>query len=185
MKTPAKSLVWVAVAAALLVTPSAFAKKKPFTLGLFAGNYSGSLTLTAPDGSTSTGTAALHITVPRNGRSAVLTFTATTGSGDNTSTYQTDLTLAANKTLTTTDLLVGIAGANNAKPGTGAWSQRKRAILFTATNSDSGIVLTGEGHVRDRKRQRLLTLTLVSNNNGDAYTFTTSFTARLPKKPRK
>jgi hypothetical protein len=184
MKTPAKSLVWVAVAAALFVTPSAFAKKKPFTLGLFSGNYTGSLTLTAPDGTTTTGPAALHITVPRSGRSAILSYTATTGSGDNASTYQSDFTFAANKTLTTTDLLIGIAGANNAKPGTGAWSQHKRAILFTATNSDSGIVLTGTGNVRDRKRQRLLTLTLVSNNNGDPYTFTTTFTARLPK-PRK
>lgn len=184
MKTPAKSLVWVALAAILLSSPAAFAKRKPFTLGLFAGNYTGSLTLTAPDGTTSTGAATIHITVPRNGRSAVITYTATTGSGDNTSSYQTDLTFAANKTLTTTDLLVGIAGANNAKPGTGTWSQRKRSLLFAATNSDSGIVLTGEGHVRDHKRKRLLTLTLVSNNNGDLYTFTTTLTARLPK-PRK
>jgi hypothetical protein len=183
MKTPAKSFVWVAVAAALLVTPSAFAKKKPMTLAIFAGNYTGALTLASPSG-TSTGTAAVHITVPRSGRSAVLTYTAITGSGDSTSTYQSDFTLAANKTLTTTDLLVGIAGANNAKPGTGTWSQRKRTLLFTATDSDSGIVLTGTGHVRDRKRQRLLTLTLVSNNNGDIYTFTTTLTARLPK-PRK
>lgn len=181
MKTSAKFFVRVALAALLVATPSAFAQKKPFTLGLFAGNYTGSLTLTAPDGTTTTGTAALHITVPRSGRSAALTYTATTGSGDSTSTYQSDFTLAANKTLTTTDLLIGIAGANNAKPGTGTWSQHKRAILFTATDSDSGIVLTGTGSVRDRKRQRLLTLTLVSNNNGDAYTFTTTFKARLPK----
>jgi len=45
-------------------------------------------------------------------------------------------------------------------------------------------LLTGTGNVRDRKRQRLLTLTLVSNNNGDSYTFISTFKARLPK-PRK
>jgi hypothetical protein len=184
MKTPAKSLVWVALAAALLVTPSAFAKKKPLTLAIFKGNYSGSLILTAPDGSTSTGAASLQFTVPRNGRSAALSYAATTDTGGGTSTYQSDFTLATNKTLTTTDLLVGIAGANNAKPGTGTWSQRKRILSFTATNSDSGIVLTGTGTVRDRKRKRLLTLTLASNNNGDIYTFTTTLTAKLPK-PRK
>jgi uncharacterized lipoprotein NlpE involved in copper resistance len=182
MKTlMAKPLIWAAVAS-LLLCPSAFAKKKPLNLSAFAGNYTGTVTLVSP-GDSARGTATVVITVPKNGKSATLLYTATiVSSMGDTSILPTEMTLAANKTISVTDLGVGIAGTNNAHPGTGTWSQRKRALSFSATNGD--IVLTGTASAKNARKKRKLTLTLVSSDAGGSNTFTTTLTAKLPK-PKK
>jgi hypothetical protein len=176
-----KPLLWAAVAS-LLLCPSAFAKKKPLNLSAFAGNYTGTVTLVTPSDSSS-GTATVVITVPKNGKTATILYTATTVSsmGD-TSVLPTEITLAANKTISVTDLGVGIAGTNNAHPGTGTWSQRKRTLSFFATNGDMN--LNGTARAKDARKKRKLTLILVSSDAGGATTFTTTLTAKL-KKPKK
>ena len=181
MKTlMAKPLVWAAVAS-LLLCPSAFAKKKPLNLSAFAGNYTGTVTLVSP-GDSSSGTATVVITVPKKGKSATILYTATIFSGGSTSVLSAEFTLAADKTISTTDLGVGIAGANNAHPGTGTWSQRKRTLSFFATNGD--INLNGTASAKDARKKRKLTLILVSSDAGGTFTFTTTLTAKL-KKPKK
>jgi hypothetical protein len=174
-----KPLVWLAFAS-LLLTPSAFAKKKPLTLSVFPGKYTGAVTLVTPGG-TSTGTAVVIITATKAGKSAVIDYTATVSDGMNTSVLPVTITLARDKTSAVTDLGVGIAGSNNMHPGTGTWSQRKRTLSIFATNGD--LNLTGTASAHDNRKKRKLTLILVSSDadGSNAYTFTTTLVGRLPK----
>ena len=170
----------LAVAAGLLLCPSAFAKKKPLNLSAFKGNYTGTVTYVTPSGS-QTGTATVLITVPKNGKSATISYTAVVSDGMDTSVLPTAITLAANKTLTITDLGVGIAGTNNAHRGTGNWSQRKRTFALFATNGDTNFTATGL--VKDKKKKRNLSLNLVTvdADGSNPYTFITTLVAKLPK----
>jgi hypothetical protein len=171
MKTAfAKPLV-CAAAASLLLCPSLFAK--PLNLSAFAGKYTGTVNLVTP-GDTSNGTAAVVIKVAKNGKSATIAYKAIV-----TSELPADFTLAKNKSLSTTDLGVGIAGTNNAHPGTGTWLQRKRLLTFSATNGD--IDLTGTARVKDVRNKRKLTFILVSSDAGGSNVFTTTLVAKLPK----
>jgi hypothetical protein len=185
MKTYLPKAIACAAVLGLFVSPSAFAKKKPLNLTAFAGKYTGNVTFTPPSGDTSSGTAVVIITVPKNGKSATVSYTATvtSGSGD-TSVLPTAITLAANKTLSITDLGVGIAGTNNAHRGTGNWIQQKRSLTLFATNGD--INFRGNAAVKDTRKKRNLTLILVSSDadGSNPYTFTTTLTAKLPK-PKK
>jgi hypothetical protein len=180
--TTTKALMCAALVGLFLI-PSSFAKKPPLTLVAFKGNYTGAVTLVSA-GSPSTGTATVIFSVPKKGKSATIDYTATFSDGmGGTSVLPAFFTLSSDKTFKTTDLEVGIAGANNAHPGSGTWSQRKRTLTFTATNGD--IDLNGTAVLKkDRGRKRQLSITLVSTSTGNAYTFTTTLTARI-KKPKK
>ncbi|HEY8901772.1 MAG TPA: hypothetical protein VIM61_15275 [Chthoniobacterales bacterium] len=171
----AKPLVCATIAT-LLCSPAALAKSNQ--LFAFAGNYSGLVSLASPGG-TSAGTAVVVIKVPKNGKSAFISYAATIDSGGSTSVLPADFTLAKNKTMSTTDLGIGIAGTNNAHPGTGNWSQKKRKLTMFATNGDMN--LTGIGVVKDSRKKRKLTLTLVSSDAGGSNVFTTVLSAKKPK----
>jgi hypothetical protein len=173
---PSQPALWAAVAG-LFLSPSAFAQK-PLNLSIFTGKYTGAVTLVTP-GDTSSGTATVIIRVPKSGRTATIFYKAIISSGGGTSVLPTQITFARNKTISVTDLGVGIAGANNAHPGTGTWVQRKRALLFSATNGD--INLRGTARARDLNRKRKLTLTLVSSDAGGSNVFTNTLTAKLPR----
>lgn len=181
MKIAMKTLVWVGVAGLFLCSP-AFAKKEPLNLSAFKGKYKGTMTLVGPGGSSS-GTAKVIVKVPRNGKSATIDYAATVSDGmGGSSVLPTVMTLAANKTMSVTDLGVGIAGTNNAKPGTGAWTQRKRKMTFNATNGDMVLLCTAVA--KDVRRKRKLKMTLTSTDAGGSTVFTNTLKARLPK-PKK
>jgi hypothetical protein len=169
MKT--KPLAWIAVAG-LLFSPAAFAQK--FNLSIFAGKYTGTVVQTTPS-ETLNGTARVLIRVPRSGRTATIGYEATI----NGSVLPTDMKLAANKAISVTDLGVGIAGTNNAHPGTGRWAQSRKRITFSATNGD--ILLRGTARVRDIGRKRKLSLVLISSDAGGSFTYNTTLTARRPR----
>jgi hypothetical protein len=172
-----KRLVGIAVAG-LLMCPAAFAER-PTLLG-FKGKYSGTVAFTDAGGTTP-GTAAVVIKVPRNGKSATVSYAATfVSSMGDVSVLPADFVLAKNKTMTVTDLGVGIAGTNNAHPGSGTWSQRRRSFTFFATNGD--MTLNGTATVRDTRKKRKLALTLVSADGGGTYTFANALRSKLPKR---
>lgn len=180
MKIPTKAVVWVAVAG-LFFCPSGFAKN-PFDLLIFKGKYRGTVTLVTP-GTPTSGSAKVTIAVPKKGKSATIDYTASVSDGmGGTTVLPTVVSLAANKTMSTTDLGVGIAGTNNAKPGDGTWTQRKRTVTFNATNGD--LVLLGTASVKDAGRKRKLKLTLTSTDVGGSNIFTTTLTAKV-RKPKK
>ncbi|MGH8048846.1 MAG: hypothetical protein ACREKL_16515, partial [Chthoniobacterales bacterium] len=128
-------LLVLAMATGLLLCPSAFAKNKHLNLLAFVGKYTGTVTLVTPT-DTQSGTATVIIRVPKNGKSATIAYTAMVFNGSDTVVLPADFTLSKNKTLSVTDLGIGIAGTNNAHPGTGTWSQRKRTLTLFATNGD-------------------------------------------------
>jgi hypothetical protein len=179
MKTLLFKTVAVTTLAGLLLAPSAFAKKKPANLSNFAGKYTGTVTFVSPT-DTFHGTASVLISVAKNGKSATIKYTAIVlnGSGDSV-VLPTEITLAKNKSLSITDLGVGIAGTNNAHRGTGAWSQHRLNLLLSATNGD--INFSATGRVKDTHKKRKLSLVLVSADAGGASTFTTTLTSKLPK----
>jgi hypothetical protein len=173
---PSQPAVWAAFVG-LLLSPSVFAQK-PLNLSIFAGKYTGVVTLATP-GDTSSGSATVIIRVPKNGRTATISYRAAISSGGSTTVLPTQIALAKNKTIVVTDLGVGIAGTNNAHPGRGIWSQRRHALVFSATNGD--IDLRGAVRARDVGRKRKLTLTLVSSDAGGSNVFTNTLTAKLPR----
>lgn len=177
MITPCKNaLVGVALAISLW-SPCANAQNNA-TLEVFKGKYRGTMSLREPGGDVSNGTAITTFAVPANGRSAAVRYKATIPDGmGGSSAFPTALKLAPGKRITTTDLLVGIAGTNNAKPGKGRWSQRKRKLTFTATNGE-GIVLRGTASTRDVGSRRLMKLQLTSTDPGGSYVFTNQLRAR-------
>jgi len=178
MKTNlAKHIVLVAVAG-LLLSPAAFAQPPKKNLSIFKGNYTGPMTFVSPSDS-ATGIATVVIKAPKNGKTATISYSADVAFSGGNSTLPTEITLARDKTVSVTDLGVGVAGTNNAHRGTGTYSQRKRTLTFTATNGD--IVLTGTAIVRDTKKKRKLQLTLVSTDAGGSTTFTNTLRAKLPR----
>lgn len=169
---------WIAVAS-LFLSPFAFAQGK-LNLSAFKGRYNGTVAEAGPGGTTN-GRATVVIAVPKHGKSARITYRATFSDGmGGTTVRPTSILLNANKKATVTDLLVGIAGENNAKRGKGRWSQRKRTLRLNATNGE-GTTLRGKGTARDLRRVRKLNLTLASNDGVDTTEFRTALRARLPR----
>ena len=174
MKTKTTTIpVWFAVAGVFLSPFTLVAA--PLNLSVFKGNYTGPMTLKAPGDPVQNGRATAVFVVPQSGANGTIRYRATVdGSG-----FPTVITLAANKRASVTDLLVGIAGTNNAKPGRGPWSQRQRVLNITANNGE-GISLRGTAVVRDFSNHRELTLTLVSTDPGGSYRFSNTLRSRLP-----
>jgi len=174
MKTITKKVrVWSAVAG-LFLTPFALTAA-PLNLSVFKGNYTGTMSYTQPGDPAQNSTATVVIGVPQSGKTARINYRANIGGN----AFPTVISLAANKRASVTDLLVGIAGTNNAKPGTGPWSQNQRTLRFTATNGE-GISLRGTGVVKDFSNRRELTLTLISTDPGGSYRFEARLRSRLP-----
>ncbi len=181
-KKTLRALLGVAVAVCFLV-PAAFAQKKPLDLSALKGRYSGTVSVEGPGG-LSSGTAAVIIKVPKRGKTATFDYLATVSDGMGGSSELPSLfTLEANKTVLVTDLGVGIAGANNAKPGAGTWSQRKRTLSFSATNGDIVLVCTATAK-NVGKRKRKLTMMLNSTDAGGSTVYSASLRAKLPKRPK-
>ncbi len=170
--------LWIAVAS-LFLSPFALAKEK-LDLSVFKGRYKGTVTEAGPGGTTK-GKATVIIAVPRHGRSGRINYRATlSDGGGGTVNRHTAIALAANKTVAVSDLLVGIAGENNAKRGNGRWSQRQRILKFNTTNGE-GTTLRGTGAARDFRNTRKLILTLVSSDGVNTTQFRTTLRAKLPR----
>lgn len=152
-------------------------------LTVFKGNFKGTVVQTGPAmGNSATGLATVNFKVPRSGTSARVVYTAAMSDGmGGTNILPTAMTLNSRNRVDVTDLLVGIAGTNNAKPGSGDWLQRKRTLKIDATNGE-GITLRGTAVTRDLRNQRKMTLTLVSNDGVDTTTFLSILKARLPRR---
>lgn len=174
--------VMTLAAAGLLTGNHTLAQGVP-DLTVFKGNYKGSVTQTGPGaGNSAKGRATVRFKVPGIGTSAGITFTAAMSDGmGGTNLLPTALTLKSNGRLSVTDLLIGIAGANNAKPGTGDWTQRRRVLKIDATNGE-GITLRGKAVTRDLRARRKLTLILKSDDGVDTTTFDARLKARLPRR---
>ena len=184
MKTNTSKTLVCLVVVGVFLSPVAFAKEER-NISAFKGKYNGTVTVVKPGGGgPESGTATVIIKVPKNGKSAIVGYTATISDGMNTTVLSTMLALRANKTLSVTDLLVGIAGTNNAKPGAGTWSQRKRKLTFSAADGDAHS-LNGTASAKDLRKNRKLTLTLVSSDGVDSTTFTTTLRAKLPRQLRR
>jgi hypothetical protein len=182
MKTTTMNVrVWIAVAG--LLTSQLATAQESLNLSAFRGNYKGGVTQAGPGaGNTASGRASVSFKVPQNGTSARVRYTAAISDGmGGTNILPTSMVLTSNQRVSVTDLLVGIAGTNNAKPGTGDWIQRKRSLKIDATNGE-GITLRGTAAVKDLRSKRKLTLTLVSSDGVDTTTFTTQLRARLPRR---
>lgn len=178
--TKIKTLLWITVAGVSL-TPAAFTQDSSKYLA-YKGKFTGSATMTGPEeDDSSSGTATAKIKVPRNGTSATLNYTATLSDGMNTSVLPTVVTFSKNGKVFVSDLLVGIAGTNNAKPGTGNSSAGRRSLKFDADNGD-GITLRGTAVFKDLRNKRKLTLTLVSDDGVGTRIFKSSLRARLPRR---
>lgn len=152
-------------------------------LTAFKGNYKGTVLQTGPSmGNTASGRATVGFKVPRSGTSAKVSYVAAMPDGmGGTNLLPTAMTLKSKNRLDVTDLLVGIAGTNNAKPGSGDWLQRKRTLKIDATNGE-GITLTCKAVARDLRNKRKMSLILVSNDGVDTTTFATTLKARLPRR---
>ncbi|MDH4410133.1 MAG: hypothetical protein QE273_11005 [Verrucomicrobiales bacterium] len=173
--------VWIAMAG--LLTGQLATAQESLNLSAFKGKYKGAVSQVGPGaGNTASGLASVGFKVPQSGTSARIRYTAAFSDdmGD-TNVLPTSMDLTSNQRVSVTDLLVGIAGTNNAKPGTGDWIQRKRILKIDATNGE-GITLRGTAVVKDLRNKRKLTLTLVSDDGVDTRTFTTRLRARLPRQ---
>ncbi len=149
-------------------------------LSNFKGNHQGSVVHTDPEGNVKKGRARAKFIVARSGRSGSIAYQAVFPDGQGGSdAFPTGVTLRANKRADVTDLLVGIAGENNAKPGRGGWSQRQRKLTFVANNGE-GISLRATATVRDVGKRRKVALKLVSTDPGGSYVFTNTLNSRLP-----
>jgi len=175
-------LMWLAIAG--LLSGSFSSAQETFNLSAFKGAYRGTVTQAGPGmGDTASGTASVNIKVPNSGKSAGIDYAATISDGmGGSSLLPTALVLTSSKRASVTDLLVGIAGTNNAKPGDGRWSQRKRTLKIAATNGE-GTTLRGTAVAKDLRNKRRLSLTLVSDDGVDSTTFTTRLQTRLPRRP--
>ena len=178
MKTNRREIL-IGIAVACLFSAS-FASAAPLDLSPFKGKYNGTVTQVGPGG-TQTGTAVVQFKVPPSGTSAVIDYTATVSDGMNTTVLPTSLAIAKNKSVAVTDLLVGIAGTNNAKPGTGRASKGRRKMTINASNGE-GISLSVSAVAKDLRNKRKLTLILISDDGVDPTTFTTILKARLPRR---
>lgn len=169
MKTKTTKTLFGIVVAGLVFGASAFAA--PLNLSVFEGNYKGTTTVTGPNG-TETKRTGLTFAVPDHGRSAQYTI-------EFTDIIISSYSFKANKRVLVSDLLLGIAGANNAKRGKGPWTQSQRTLRFSATNGE-GTTLRGKATVRDLSNRRLLTLTMTTSDGVDSTTFKSTLRARLP-----
>lgn len=171
------TVVVTTIAVAWISGATAFAAES-LDLSVFKGRYTGPATLSGPAGNRS-GRAFVNLPVPASGKSARVGYRAAFSDGFGTDVFPTQFILSANKRVSVSDLLVGIAGTNNAKPGEGRWVQRGRTLRFKADNGE-GISLRANASVRDRSNRRVLVLTLVSNDGGGANTFRANLRSRLP-----
>lgn len=179
MKTTTRQILIGLALAGSLSGPLAPAQGA-LNLSAFKGNYRGTMSLRDPDGAVSRGRATLALAVPRSGKSARLRYRATIPDGEGGSdAFPTAMILSANKRASVTDLLVGIAGTNNAKPGRGRWSQRQRTLRINASNGE-GISLRGIATVRDIGKRRTLNLKLTSTDPGGSYLFSNRLVSRVP-----
>ncbi len=165
--------------AGLLFTPLASAQGT-LNLSAFKGKYKGNVSLRDPEGFVTEGRATVAFTVQKKGRAAKINYRATFPDGmGGSDAMPTVLTLSSGKRVSATDLLVGIAGTNNAKRGKGDWRQRRRTLTFAATNGE-GISLHCRARAKDIGRRRELVLKLTSTDPGGSYVFTNKLRSKRP-----
>lgn len=179
MKTTTKKVL-MGIAVAGLFFSSAVSAQKTLNLSAFKGKYTGNVTLRDPEGSLTEGRATVAFTVQKKGKAAKINYRATFPDGmGGSNVLPTVMTLSPNKRVSVTDLLVGIAGTNNAKGGKGDWRQRRRTLTFTATNGE-GISLQCRATAKDIGKRRELVLKLTSTDPGGSYVFTSRLRSKLP-----
>jgi hypothetical protein len=180
MKTTNLTKIAFVVLACVTVSSSAFAKKQPVDFSVFKGNYNGTVTLTQA-GESVGGTASVLISAPKNGLSAMITYAATLPIGGGL--FPTAITLGKDKSIFVTDIGVGILGTNNAHKASGSpYSERRGKLSFFVTNGSTNFNCSAV--VRDHGKKRVLSITFVSVDaqGGAPIVFTTSATAKAPKK---
>lgn len=163
------------------VSPVAFAKEK-LDLAAFKGNYTGAGTVTF-GGSSHTGTSDIYFTVPKHAKSASINFTQVVTEGEHTETLNSVLTLNRNKTIFVDDVAFFLD--ETVHPTVGTWAQRKRSLNFTTTQESNNLVFTGTAVVKDSRRSRNLTLTMILSVGSDQLiVLTSNVQAKLPRKSR-
>lgn len=143
-------------------------------LSIFAGKFKGNLVLTLPDGTVLKAKSKNKVKGPASGISTKMSYSARVGG----LLQQTEISFNKDGTVFVTDLGVGIAGANNAHPGDGTYTQSGKRITFSATNGD--LTLSGKVRVRDVGAKRLMKMNLVSSDVDGSYVYKNKLKAKLP-----
>ncbi|HVE17295.1 MAG TPA: hypothetical protein VNB29_11200 [Chthoniobacterales bacterium] len=180
-------LVVIALAMGGVSMPVHAAGKKPVDFSEMGGKYTGTGTA-ALSGSTVLNIvgASIVVTVPKNGRSAVVSFTGMLTDGNAFLPIHNTFTFAKNKSFVLGELLYGLSGSGYSS--TGSYSGTK-ALSFTSRFDLGGTTGSSNGSLVIKpagKKHRKLTFynTVQADGQPVAYIFTFTATAKV-KPPKK
>jgi hypothetical protein len=135
------------VVLAILTLSLAVAGARPVDLSEFAGQYRGTVFLSS-SGSTASGTAAVHVTVPKSGGSATFRISGSFVSGGTTILLDNTLVFLSPRTFVCTNLVFGLGFG----PGlAGKFSSRPHLLKFNNPFSIGGFEGSYSGSVRAKK----------------------------------
>ncbi|MDD5199785.1 MAG: hypothetical protein PHC88_08270 [Terrimicrobiaceae bacterium] len=168
-------------ASALLFAPSAFAKKKPVDLSVFAGNYYGTGTVNL-SGTNYPLTVALNFKPSKKGNSAVITVAGSLNASGTIYPISNTFTLAKGGAMSVASFIFFISGGGSSSVGT--YSAHKNRIVYSSViTAFPTATVTGTVVTNPKAKKQTLSLGMnVANSGSLVYAFAFDLTKKGKKK---